>query len=209
MNRKFTAAPLGVLFLMLAVLLSACGGDDDDEQPPIDAAFAAEMIPHHESAILMAEIATERADHKEVKQLAQEIIATQGTEIETLEGLQSRLGPDEGATLGLSEADMGMSMDHSTLQTAEPFDRAFIDMMVAHHQGAIQMARVELAQGTDPETKALADAIVAAQSSEIEQMNEWRTEWYGSPSPAGGVPDESASESGMDMSDSTMPGMDH
>jgi uncharacterized protein (DUF305 family) len=208
MNRRLTAVLLGAVLLAFAVAFSACGGDDESEDAAnVDVAFAEEMIPHHESAIMMAEIASERAQHKEVKELAENIVATQGEEIATLEDIKARLGSDEGATLGLSEAEMGMDMHGSDLHSAEPFDREFIDMMVAHHQGAIQMARVEIAQGSDPEALDLAEAIVAAQSSEIEQMNEWRTEWYGGPSPAGGVPAET--DDSMEMSDETMPGMDH
>jgi uncharacterized protein (DUF305 family) len=84
--------------------------------------------------------------------------------------------------------DMGMSMKMGALKDAKPFDRAFIDEMIPHHQGAIRMARAELAKGSDPELKKVATAIVAAQKKEIAQMNSWREQWYGSPSPAGGVP---------------------
>ena len=63
-------------------------------------------------------------------------------------------------------------------------------MMVPHHQSAILMARIELAEGDDEEAQSLATAIIDAQSREIEAMNEWRTKWYGGPSPAGGVPEE-------------------
>ena len=81
-------------------------------------------------------------------------------------------------------------------------------MMVPHHQGAIRMAQIELAEGNDEETKSLARAIIEAQSREITQMNEWRTEWYGSPSPAGGIPDEAATMEQMEEGDdSGMSGM--
>ena len=91
--------------------------------------------------------------------------------------------------MGMSQSQMGMDMDLPMLRRVQPFDREFIDMMVPHHQAAIVMARMELAGGDDAEAKALATEIIEAQSREIEQMNEWRTDWYGSPSPAGGVPD--------------------
>lgn len=60
------------------------------------------------------------------------------------------------------------------LETAKPFDRAFIDAMIVHHQGAIRMSQIELADGTDEQTKSLADEIIDAQSMEITEMNEWR-----------------------------------
>ena len=54
--------------------------------------------------------------------------------------------------------------------TGAAFDRAFLQMMTAHHQGAIQMAQTELADGQNPEAKALAQKIITAQQGEITQM---------------------------------------
>ena len=82
------------------------------------------------------------------------------------------------------------TMQHggSATKAAESFDVQFVDMMVPHHQGAIRMARVELARGKNPKLKALAQSIIASQSREITQMNSWRRGWYGAASPAGGIP---------------------
>jgi len=187
----------GVAVVLVAVFAVILVGGDDDEAAATetDGAFVAEMVPHHESAIEMAEIAIDRAQHPETEALARSIVASQGDEIALMESIHQRLfdeplsAADHG-TLGLAEHEMGMMSDVGTLQTAKPFDRAFIDMMIPHHQGAILMARVELEQGSDAETMELAQAIIDAQASEIEEMNEWRTDWYGEPSPAGGVPSE-------------------
>jgi uncharacterized protein (DUF305 family) len=81
-----------------------------------------------------------------------------------------------------------MEEDSAELKTARPFDRAFIDMMVPHHQGAIRMARAELARGENPTLKRLARDIVDAQAYEIRAMNRFRRSEFGSASPAGGVP---------------------
>jgi uncharacterized protein (DUF305 family) len=94
----------------------------------------------------------------------------------------------DAKTLGLAVDDMGMSMAGPDLATARPFDRAFIDAMVPHHQGAIRMARAQLARGEDRELQKLATDIVSAQEREIRRMDAWRTRWYGEASPAGGVP---------------------
>lgn len=193
-----TNSRLLTLLLVLAVpalglILSACGDDESDADTSgaeTDAAFVAEMVPHHESAIEMARIAQEQAEHPEIKQLANAIVSTQSEEIETLSQISERLGDEHsGASLGLSEAEMGMHMDSSSLEDAEPFDQEFIDMMISHHQGAITMAEYELANGSDEEAMALAEDIISAQTREIEQMNEWREQWYGAPSPEGGVPE--------------------
>ena len=74
---------------------------------------------------------------------------------------------------------MGMDMDMTALERAKPFDRAFIDAMVPHHQGAITMAKAELAKGSQPALRKMADDIIAAQTKEIAQMKSWRKAWYG------------------------------
>ena len=188
----------GALALVMMLFLAACGGDDSEEstaEAHTDGAFIAEMVPHHEGAIEMAEVAAEEAEHPEIRELAQNIISSQGEEIAQLEAAHQRLfeepiGEVDHGNLGLSEMDSGMAHDASALAGAEPFDQEFIDMMIPHHQGAIRMARVELERGEDQELQELATAIIEAQSSEIEEMNAWREEWYGEPSPAGGVPEQ-------------------
>jgi uncharacterized protein (DUF305 family) len=191
--------------------------DADNSGRTVDQAFVAEMIPHHEMAVGMARLAQAEGQHPEIKKLAEDIIKTQSEEIEEMQPIAEEIGatatPDghdmegmemegmpesegmsgmdmsgDAKVLGLSSGTMGMSMDMAELEGAEPFDRAFIDMMIPHHQGAIRMAQAELADGEDDQLKELAEGIVAAQTKEIEEMNEWREAWYGSPSPAGGVP---------------------
>ncbi|CAB4920289.1 unannotated protein [freshwater metagenome] len=172
----------------------------------VDKAFVSQMIPHHEMAVEMAGYAPAQGERSQIRGLGKSIIAGQAPEITQMKAIATRLGvtpaamPMDGesmdhgsmttaaSTLGLSMDDMGMSMKMGALKDAKPFDRAFIDEMIPHHQGAIRMARAELAKGSDPELKKVATAIVAAQKKEIAQMNSWREQWYGSPSPAGGVP---------------------
>jgi uncharacterized protein (DUF305 family) len=194
-RRKLFGALALVAVLAAALVATGCGDDDDETAAAVetDGAFIVEMTAHHESAIAMAEIAEERAQHAEVQKLAADIIATQTAEIEQLEGIHQALFAEPVAegdhgTLGLEPHEAGMEMDESELETAKPFDRAFIDMMVPHHQGAIRMARIQLDQGRDAGLNAVAERIIDAQSREIEEMNSWREQWYGAPSPAGGVP---------------------
>lgn len=215
MSKRNAGISLGAVAIVAiaAVVLLGGGSDATDSTSDTESAFVAEMVPHHKSAIEMAQIAQTRAEHPEIKQLANNIIATQSSEIDKMNAINERLyggpvGETDHGSLGLSADSMGMSMDTSSLETAQPFDRAFIDMMIPHHQGAITMARIELADGNDAETRALANDIIDAQSSEIKQMNDWRTKWYGSPSPAGGVPDPSAASTATSSSD-PMTGMSH
>ena len=187
----------------------ACGGDDDEASPTADetdGAFIAQMVPHHESAIEMATMAQDEAEHADIRKLADDIVAAQEREIDDLETIHERifgvpLSGAEHGDLGMNEHMMGMDADMQQLEMAGMFDQMFIDMMIPHHQGAIRMARVELAEGQDAELKEIAQTIIEAQSAEIDQMNRWREQWYGEPSPTGGVPseDEEPVESGHGM----------
>jgi uncharacterized protein (DUF305 family) len=73
---------------------------------------------------------------------------------------------------------MGMMMDPQQLANREPFDKAFIDAMIPHHQSAIEMSRVALENSDNPRIKELAENIISAQQEEIEQMKQWRQQWY-------------------------------
>lgn len=64
-------------------------------------------------------------------------------------------------------------------KTGDEFDRAFITEMIAHHQGAIAMAQLALANANHAEIKQMADAIISAQSTEISQMTAWYSAWFG------------------------------
>jgi uncharacterized protein (DUF305 family) len=165
-----------------------------------DKAFVAEMPMHHEMAIEMAKMAIDQAEHGQIKSTARSIVKTQSAEIARLKNIARSLGVTpvggedhmammEGLdTLGLTMKQAGMDMTMGDLDGAKPFDRQFIDMMIPHHQGAIRMARVELKRGVDGQLRSIAKGIIRAQAKEIREMNTWRTEWYGAPSPAGGVP---------------------
>ena len=168
---------LAVLVAAAALAAAGCGDDDDSESGGgngADRAFVAAMIPHHEGAVVMAKIAQRRGTSAFVKQLANDIVATQTAEISTLRREDEALdnaGVKKGS-LGVPEHAMGMDDDPTELKTAKPLDKAFLEMMIPHHIGAIEMAKAELAKGQDPELKALAQDIVEAQEREIDQMRE-------------------------------------
>lgn len=208
-RRLVVTALLAVL--ALAAGLSACGDGDNEGSAgsQADRAFLEAMVPHHESAISMARIARRRADHPQITELANAIVTTQAREIGQLGRIHRRvfgepLLPNEDAheALGLSATEAGMGHMDSTaeLKRVTPFDQAFIDEMVAHHQGAIRMAHAVQDKTDDDEIRSLARAIVTTQSNEIEAMNMWRSVWYGASSPAGGVPGKT---SGSDQGGST------
>jgi uncharacterized protein (DUF305 family) len=195
-----------LLVAVVALFLGACG-DDESGTPSagngVDRAFVAEMMPHHESAVEMAEMAKERGQHKRIRRLADAIIESQSAEIESMSRLAERMDADgvKKGDLGLAHHEMGTVTDMEDLETAKPFDRAFIDAMIAHHQDAILMGQAQLAKGQNAQVKRLAYSIVDAQTKEIDAMNMWRVDWYGGLSPAGGVPLGSETVDGDDMAD--------
>src|SRR5688572_10751672 len=181
--------------LAVALALAACGDEGTatqaskkaSPQPPkvtgngVDRAFVTEMVPHHRSAVEMAELAKRHSERPEIKQLSQEIIVAQNAEIERMRGLDQRLA-DAGVakrSLGMTAHEMGTHMDPGALRRAEPFDRAFLDMMIPHHEGAIRMAKIQLERGRNRTIGRLAGRIVKAQTNEIALMHQWRIQWFG------------------------------
>ena len=174
---KFRKLP--VLLAVGSLALAGCGSDDDESGSSsgakgngTDRAFVAAMIPHHESAVQMAEVAKQRGESEFVKNLADDIIRTQNEEIATMRREDEALdiAGVKAGKLDVPDHMMGMDGDAKELQTADPFDKAFIDMMIPHHEGAVTMAKEEIAKGGDPELKALAEEVVTAQEREIKEM---------------------------------------
>ncbi len=146
-----------------------------------DKAFIDAMVPHHQGAVEMARAALENAEHEEIKQLSRNIISTQRDEIEELKAIKEQEFGTSEVPMDMSAQEMQMMgmTDPDALANREPFDKAFIDAMIPHHQSAIEMAQVAYRQSNNPEIKTLAEGIVEAQTREITQMEGWRKEWYG------------------------------
>jgi uncharacterized protein (DUF305 family) len=156
-------------------------------------AFIDMMVPHHQGAVEMARIALERAEHPEIRQMANAIIETQEAEIAQLRGWRQQwygsgetpamsempMMPGMPGMAGMSET-MDMALEVEKLRSApEPFDLAFIDAMIDHHQDAIDAAQLVQPQANRQEIKDLAQDIIDAQRREIDQLRAWRTSWYG------------------------------
>ncbi len=164
----------------------------------LDQQFIDMMVPHHQGAVEMAKIAQQRAEHPEIKTMADAIIRAQEGEITQMKGWRKAwFGSDQTPPLdkmpmvpgmggahgghGGGSGTMDMAADVQQLRTAgNPFDKAFIDAMIPHHESAIEAARVAQEKAERPEIKELARAIIADQQREIEQMKQWRQAWYGS-----------------------------
>jgi uncharacterized protein (DUF305 family) len=146
-----------------------------------DKAFIDAMVPHHQGAIEMAEVALENAEHEEIIELSRNIISSQQAEIEELKAIKKEEFGTSNVPMEISQEQMrsmGMMMDPQELANGEPFDKAFIGAMIPHHQSAIEMATVAYEKSKNPRIKELAGDIISAQKREIEQMKQWRKEWY-------------------------------
>ncbi len=141
------------------------------------------MVPHHQGAIAMAEVALKNAEHEEIIQLSRNIISSQQAEIEELKSIKQEEFGTSNVPVEMSQEQMrgmGMMMDPQQLANKEPFDKAFIDAMIPHHQSAIYMSQEAYKKSKIPDIKELAGNIMSAQKREIEQMKQWRKQWYSS-----------------------------
>jgi uncharacterized protein (DUF305 family) len=147
-----------------------------------DERFIDLMIPHHQGAVEMAEIALDgNAEHAEIEELSTNIIETQNAEIEELRDIKEEAFGTRDISRDITPEDMAMMRmmdDPEAFANADPFDLAFIEEMIPHHEGAIEMAEVALENSENEDIRALAQEIIAAQESEISRMESWREEWY-------------------------------
>ena len=150
------------------------GGEYSDER------FIDAMVPHHQGAIAMAEVALENAEHPELLQLAENVISTQQSEVEELRTIKEQEFGTSEVPMQMSPEEMEMMgmEDLAELAYQRPFDRAFINAMIPHHESAIEMAQVALAESANPTIRDLAGRIIDDQTREIEQMKGWLEEWY-------------------------------
>jgi uncharacterized protein (DUF305 family) len=181
---KYTGTLIAAVSLILIGLvgmgaLSLRGGSLDSVGGGMDAMFIERMIPHHDDAIAMADLALERSERPEIRELAEDIRRTQ-----TAENAQMRAWYREWYSGDVPEVGGGMGMmdqmtDLGALDRASDFDREFLEQMIPHHQMAVMMATMAGSAGGRPELRGLTDSIVRGQSREIELMESWYRDWYG------------------------------
>lgn len=158
-----------------------------------DVSFASDMIPHHAQALSMVDLTEGRPLDPEVKQLTEDIRAAQGPEIETMtdwltawdqeipETMRDHVNSGHDMDGEMSEQMEGMDSDMPGMMSGEQMDELqdasddefqdmWLEMMVMHHQGAIDMAQAEQEDGKFADAIALAKTIESAQQDEIETM---------------------------------------
>lgn len=177
---------------MLA-LAAGCGSDERDaplsatEHNGADSAFAADMIQHHAQAMAMVNLTVDRPVSPEFGALSEGIRDAQGPEIEIMadwlqewgekvpETVNDHVHHDLGTVPEGTEDMPGMmsAAEMTALETASDadFPRMWLEMMIRHHRGAVEMSRTELKDGRFQPAVDLARSIISSQEAEIEQMN--------------------------------------
>ncbi|MEO8287086.1 MAG: DUF305 domain-containing protein [Chloroflexota bacterium] len=165
----------------------------------VDRHFIEQMIPHHQAAIDMADLALQKSQRPEIRTLAANIKSVQqseisqmrswyqqwyGTEVPVLTSTQSGYaggmmgGGMMGGNNGMMGGCSGMGGDVTDLKNAADFDKAFIEAMIPHHQMALMMSNMVLVAGDKAELHTLVQAIITSQSAQIDQMRTWYQQWY-------------------------------
>ena len=159
-----------ILFSILLLTGCAAAPEANSEFSATDIKFAEEMIPHHEQAILMSDIALTNSTSDEILALARDIKSAQAPEIELMD---SWAGVNPSTHMGHTMDGMLSDEEIQSLRDAEgvTFDRLFLEGMIKHHEGAIKMAQKVL-DSKNAEVAALALAIIEAQEKEIAFMQE-------------------------------------
>ncbi len=190
---------LATTSVIVTLALTACGGSSSSKSTetvapaataagaaagagaafnPADVAFAQGMIPHHEQAIEMADIALDPTigAGDATKQLATRIKAGQDPEVTTMKGWLTAWGQPmtmdmSGDQMAAMDGMMSMAdMDALGALRGAEFDKSWATMMIAHHEGAITMAQTVKAAGSSADVLALADAVITAQQAEITEL---------------------------------------
>ena len=164
--KKLLLALIGVL------ILSGCASSSqvNSEFSPTDIAFAEMMIPHHEQAIEMSELALMNSTNPEVLELAQEIKSAQAPEIDLMKSWAGvKVSTHAGHMMDgmLSEDELNALREASGAE----FDRLFLQGMIKHHQGAIEMA-MDVKNSNSMVVADLSAAIIKQQEIEITRMEE-------------------------------------
>ncbi len=194
----FLTMILGAFALVLTPASAQQGGPDPASDPrvaTIEKDFLMGMVPHHRMAMMMAEMAVNKATRPELRALAGEIISSQQVEIALMTNyLRDWYGmtPPDGMMMpqavmdrmdmpvmrGLMP-DMMAEMERLGQLSGREFDIAYMKHMTHHHAMAVMMASPVLMAGYHQALKVLAVDMVIAQGKEIKQMQAWLDAWYG------------------------------
>jgi len=187
--------PLAALVALTAALfLSSCStsaSDSHADHPQTvitgqpagynvdDVAFATNMIPHHQQAVNLSAMVPNRSTNAGLVGLANQISAAQQPEINIMKVflVQWNENPDTNSGHAGHGSTTQRMVDAATMTkleslSVEEFDKLWLASMISHHQGAIEMAKAEVANGDNVDAKTVANNIVTTQEAEIGQMKQ-------------------------------------
>lgn len=163
-------------------------GGETAAKDAFDRQFIDMMVPHHEQGMMMANMAEARAEHAELKTMARKMIDEQQRDVGEMKAMRKQWFTSD-ATPPMDKMPMLPGMEghphldvgtmHTQLEAAKPFDKAFLDMMIDHHEMAIHASQLDDQKGTHPELKQLARKMADQQRREVDEMRSLRTQWYG------------------------------
>ena len=198
------ASPMaGMEGMTMSTPMAEEGHDMDGQSVEFDQLYIDMMLPHHESIIALAQAAQDRLTDERLQTIADNIITAQSAENEELRGLREKwygsaesMPMDESMMGMMTEmmpgmgdmAAMQMQMDPQALVAAfcagEDPDQTFIDLVIPHHEMAIQSSEAALEQATHEELRAIAEQVIQAQQAEIDELEGIRAELTGEGTPA-------------------------
>ena len=146
----------------------------DGDMTGSDAMFLQMMIPHHEQAIVMSDLALKISKTPQILDLAKQIKAAQNPEITQMKNwlVDAGFSEDPGHSMdGMGGMLSSEELDLLAKSSGKAFEKLFLAGMIEHHRGAIQMVNM-ISNSTNPEIRNFGQTIIKTQSSEIELMNE-------------------------------------
>ena len=151
--------------------VESASGVNTSDFSGVDIMFAQMMIPHHQQAIDMSSLAVSRALSPEVKALALKISAEQGPEIEQMRSWlkAANAATEMGHQMSMDGMLSDAELERLTNASGEEFDQLFILGMIAHHEGAIEMAQL-VVDSKNPEARELGTTVIKIQTLEIAEL---------------------------------------
>ena len=177
-----------IIACVLLALLDGCSGPGGDpmtaslrslKNEKFEMSFLSQMIQHHRGAIEMAKTVASRTKRPELNQLAASIIAAQEQEIGQMTRWLKEWHKADPDTMAGEHAGMKMEgMPKLEAAKDTEFDKMFLEMMIKHHEGGVQMSELVKERSNRPELLKFAEKVIKDQTGEIEQMKGWQTAWF-------------------------------
>lgn len=205
-----------VLVLSAVAVLAAGGfvitstpqsGPTEQERRATDGAVIDALLPINDDGIVLGRIAAERATRAKVRSSALRAVEELKLENDVMRSIHKRLFgqpayfANGGSTVhgGISFTEAGSRADPAMLQSAKPFDREFLDMMIAVQLRAAALAHTQVARGDNEDLKRLSADVARRADARAARLNQWRKAWYGTVSPSMSSGEPSGSMAGMSM----------